>query len=89
MTADEFLFIDSTRIDVRGNRLAVSLPIENWTSIADGTITPGLTATWGPKSQGTKSITASYQGLNDTISIFVLRGIIDDLHIIINNDLIL
>ena len=86
MTADEFLFIDSTRIDVRGNRLAVSLPIENWTSIADGTITPGLTATWGPNSQGTKSITASYQGLNDTISVFVLRGIIDDLHIIINDD---
>ena len=86
ITADDFLFIDSTRVDVRGNRLAVSLPIENWTSIADGTITPGLSATWGPNSQGTKSITATYQGLSDTISVFVLRGIIDDLQIIINDD---
>ena len=36
ITADEVVYLNTTRIDVRGNRLPVSLPAENWTSIADG-----------------------------------------------------
>jgi len=86
ITADEFLFIDSTRIDVRGNRLAVSLAIENWTSVADGTITSGLTSTWEPTLQGSKSLTASYEGFTDTVDIFVLRGALHDFQIIINDE---
>jgi hypothetical protein len=86
ITADEFLFIDSTRIDVRGNRLAVSLAIENWTSVADGTITSGLTSTWEPTLQGSKSLTASYQGFTDTVDVFVLRGALYEFQIIINDE---
>ena len=86
ITADEFLFIDSTRIDVRGNRLAVSLAIENWTSVADGTITSGLTSTWEPTLQGSKSLTASYQGFTDTVDVFVLRGALYEFQIMINDE---
>ncbi|DAC53108.1 MAG TPA: DNRLRE domain-containing protein, partial [Candidatus Poseidoniaceae archaeon] len=38
ISADEILYLNTTRIDVRGNRLAVILPIENWTSVADGQV---------------------------------------------------
>ncbi|MFL2882145.1 MAG: DNRLRE domain-containing protein, partial [Candidatus Poseidoniaceae archaeon] len=86
ITADEFLFIDSTRIDVRGNTLAVVIPVENWTSLADGTITPGLTSTWEPSLQGSKSITASYEGFSDTIEVFVLRGVLYDLQVLVNEE---
>ena len=86
ITADEFLFINSTRIDVRGNRLAVNLATENWTSIADGSITSGLTSTWEPTLQGSKSLSASYQGFSDTLNVFVLRGALYDLQIIINDE---
>ena len=36
ITADEMLYLNTTRIDVRGNRLSVTLPIDNWTSVSDG-----------------------------------------------------
>ena len=48
ITADELLYINATRIDVRGNELPVTLPVENWTDVADGAITPGQTAVWTP-----------------------------------------
>ena len=86
ITADELLFINATRIDVRGNQLPVTLPIENWTNVADGSITPGSTATWTPNSQGTKTITASYQGLSTSVEVFVVRGVIYDLQLIIEDD---
>ena len=38
-------------------------------------------------SEGTKTITASYEGYSDTISIFVLRGTIQELNIIIDDDI--
>ena len=67
---------NTTRIDVRGNRLPVTLPIDNWTSVADGQLVPGLTASWYPLYQGTKSISATYQGYTDTVQVFVTRGLI-------------
>ena len=86
ITADDLLFINATRIDVRGNQLQVNLPIENWTNVADGVITPGLPAAWSPNSQGTKSISATYQGLTDTVEVFVVRGVIYDLQLIIDDE---
>ena len=87
ITADDLLYLNTTRIDVRGNRLEVSLPEENWTSYADGDITLGSPAIWSPKLQGTKTITATYEGYSDTISIFVLRGTIQELNIVIDDDI--
>ncbi len=87
MTADELLYINATRIDVRGNELPVTLPIENWTNVADGSITPGQIAVWNPNSQGTKTITATYQGLSASVEVFVLRGVIFDLQLIIDDEL--
>ena len=86
ITADDLLFINATRIDVRGNELPLLLSNENWTDVADGEITPGSIATWSPTKQGTKVITASYQGLTDTVQVFVLRGIIAELELIIGDE---
>ena len=86
ITADDLLFINATRIDVRGNQLQVNLPIENWTNVADGVMTSGLPAAWSPSSQGTKSISATYQGLTDTVEVFVVRGVIYDLQLIIDDE---
>jgi hypothetical protein len=86
VTADDVLYLNTTRIDVRGNRLDVLLPAENWTSYADGDITLGNPAIWSPKLQGTKTITATYEGYTDTITVFVLRGIIHELEIIIDDE---
>lgn len=87
VTADDVLYLNTTRIDVRGNRLDVLLPAENWTSYADGDITLGNPAIWSPKLQGTKTITATYEGYTDTITVFVLRGIIHELEIIIDDEI--
>ena len=35
ITADDKLYLNTTRIDVRGNRLSVTLPIDNWTCSTD------------------------------------------------------
>lgn len=86
ITADDLLYIDTTRIDVKGNRLAVNLPLENWTSIADGSITPGITATWEPNLQGTKSLTATYQGVSATVDVFVLRGKLSEINVYIDDE---
>ena len=86
ISADEILYLNTTRIDVRGNRLAVILPIENWTSVADGQVIPGLPASWVPTLQGTKSISASYQGSTETIQVFVTRGKINQMDIMIYDE---
>jgi len=49
ITADERVYVNTTRVDVRGNRIAVVLPAENWTKIADGQLTPGAPAIWDPQ----------------------------------------
>ena len=64
----------------------LSLPTENWTNVADGIVSPGMIATWSPNSQGTKTISASYQGLTDSVEVFVVRGVIADLQLLINDE---
>ena len=47
---------------------------------------PGLPALWYPSFQGTKSITATYQGYSGTITSICSRGKISELNIIINEE---
>ena len=42
ITADDRAYINTTRVDVRGNRLTVVLPADNWTKTSDGQLTPGV-----------------------------------------------
>ncbi|RPG73730.1 MAG: hypothetical protein CBE08_005480 [Euryarchaeota archaeon TMED248] len=84
ITADEMLEINATRIDINGNRLPVIIPLENWTSVADGTLTPSMTHLWEPTFQGTKTLIATYEGFSENVSVFVSRGIIEELQILVN-----
>ena len=82
MTADDILYLNTTRIDVRGNELPVEIEFENWTNIADGQIIAGSPAQWIPLLQGTKQIEVSYEGFTDSVSVFVSRGSVNELKII-------
>ena len=82
ITADDILYLNTTRIDIRGNELPVVVESANWTNIADGQIIVGSPAQWLPQLQGTKQIQVSYEGFTDSISVFVSRGSIDVLKII-------
>ncbi|MEC7180378.1 MAG: DNRLRE domain-containing protein, partial [Candidatus Thermoplasmatota archaeon] len=63
ITADDVVFLNTTRIDVQGNRLPVVLPTENWTSIDDGelNITLNHPVQWIPNSRGPRVISAQYE----------------------------
>ena len=76
ITADERVYINTTRIDLRGNRLAVLLPSDNWTMIADGQITAGAPAIWDPVSRGSKTIEARYETLTASVTVNVVEGTI-------------
>ena len=39
ITADDLIWLNTTRVDVRGNRMVVDLPAENWT-VSNGLLTP-------------------------------------------------
>ena len=76
ITADERVYVNTTRVDVRGNRLAVLLPSDNWTMIADGQITPGAPAVWDPVSRGSKTLEARYETITATVTVNVVEGTI-------------
>ena len=76
ITADDRVYLNTTRVDVRGNRLAVVLPSDNWTMIADGQLTPGAPATWDPVSRGSKTLEARYETTTATVTVNVVEGII-------------
>ena len=83
ITADEVIYLNTTRIDIKGNRLQIDLPAENWT-IASGWITPGTggaPAVWEPEDVGNKVISASYDGLQSSVYIGVSHGILIDLEV--------
>ena len=82
ITADDILYLNTTRIDVRGNELPVEIESENWTNIADGQIIVGSPTQWLPLLQGTKQIEVSYEGFTDSVSVFVSRGSVNELKII-------
>ncbi|MBT5736311.1 MAG: hypothetical protein HOI28_05680, partial [Euryarchaeota archaeon] len=85
ITADDSLDITATRIDVNGNRLPISIPLENWTQLADGTLTVGIPHVWVPTFQGTKTLTVTYESFTEDISVFVSRGLLDNLELIVSD----
>jgi len=81
ITADDRIYINTTRVDVRGNRLPVVLPSDNWTKIAGGQLTAGAPAIWDPVGQGAKIIEARYETTLASVTITVDRGAIQTLRI--------
>ena len=74
ITADDVVYLNTTRIDVRGNRLPVVLPQSNWTRIADGSVLIGQPAEWSPTSRGSKIIEARYEAFTTSVTISVSEG---------------
>ena len=86
ITADDRVYINTTRVDVRGNRLPVVLPGDNWTRIADGQLTPGAPAIWDPVGQGAKTLEARYETTLASVTITVDRGAIQTLRIEVDDE---
>ena len=84
VTADDSVWLNTTRIDIMGNRLSVVIPQENWT-ISDGQITAGQPAVWEAQRRGSKSITASYAGMQNTVLVQVTEGAITGLILVIDS----
>ncbi len=87
ITADERVYINTTRVDVRGNRLAVVLPASNWTKTSDGQLTPGAPAIWDPIKTGSKLLEARYENELTQIIIDVERGQTQTLRITVDNEI--
>jgi hypothetical protein len=83
VTADDIVFLNTTRIDVMGNRLSVELPLANWT-VSDGMMVEGLPAEWHAQSRGAKTLTASYAEMENSVVIQVSEGAITGLVLLID-----
>tara|TARA_B100000161_G_scaffold239590_1_gene191146 strand:+ start:45 stop:4559 length:4515 start_codon:yes stop_codon:yes gene_type:complete len=88
ITADEVVFLNTTRIDVQGNRLPVSLPLANWTSIDDGAlnITLDHPVQWIPNGLGARVISAQYETTFASVTINVSKGVMVDMVLIIDSN---
>ena len=86
ITADEHVWINTTRIDIRGNRLPVLLQNENWLQTQDGQLLIGAPAIWTPTSRGAKVIEAYYETISSQITITVQEGVIVSLILIVDNN---
>ena len=84
VTADDVVFLNTTRIDVMGNRLSVEIPLANWT-ISDGMMVEGLPAEWHAQSRGSKTLTASYAEMENSVVIQVSEGAITGLILLIDS----
>ena len=87
ITADDRVYINTTRVDVRGNRLAVVLPADNWTKTSDGQLTPGAPAVWDPVKTGSKILEARYETELTQIVIDVSRGQTQTLRITVEGEI--
>jgi len=86
ITADERVWINTTLIDVRGNRLPVLLLNENWNlTQQDGELVIGAPAIWTPISRGAKTLQAHYENISSQITILVQEGAIVSLVLIVDN----
>ena len=87
ITADDVIFLNTTRIDVQGNRLPVVLPLENWTSISDGAlnITLDHPVQWIPNGLGGRVISAQYETIFESITINVTKGVMVDMVLIVDS----
>ena len=86
ITADDRIYINTTRVDVRGNRLPVVLPADNWTKTSDGQLTPGAPAVWDPVKTGSKILEARYETELTQVVIDVARGLTQALRITVNDE---
>ena len=84
VTADDIVWLNTTRVDIMGNRLPVLIPKANWT-ISDGMITEGQPAEWHAQKRGTKTLTASYAGTENSVTIQVTEGAITGLVLVIDS----
>ena len=76
ITADDLIWLNTTRVDVRGNRMVVDLPADNWT-VSNGWLTPGAggsPAIWEPETVGSKIIRGSYNDSQTEVIIAVSHG---------------
>ena len=83
ITADDIVYLNTTRIDVMGNRLPVEIPLANWT-ISDGLLEEGVPAEWHAKSRGSKTLTAIYAGIENSVVIQVSEGQITGLVLLVD-----
>ena len=86
VTADDRVYINTTRVDVRGNRLSVILPADNWTKTSDGQLTPGAPAIWDPVKTGSKILEARYETELTQVVIAVERGITQSLRLMVDDE---
>ena len=86
ITADDRVYINTTRVDVRGNRLSVVLPADNWTKTSDGQLTPGAPAIWDPVKTGSKLLEARYETELTQVVIAVDRGITQSLRLTVDDE---
>jgi hypothetical protein len=84
VTADDIVYLNTTRIDVMGNRLSVEIPLANWT-ISDGMMVEGLPAEWHAQSRGSKTLTANYAEMENSVVIQVTQGEITGLILLIDS----
>mgnify|MGYP001177181361 FL=1 len=85
VTADDTVWLNTTRIDILGNRLSVELPLANWT-VSDGLMVEGLPAEWHAQRRGSKTIIGSYAGMESSVVIQVVEGAITGLVLVIDSD---
>ena len=85
ITADDVVYLNTTRIDVRGNRLAVVLPQSNWTRVADGSMVIGQPAEWSPNSRGAKVLEARYEAFTTSVTVSVSDGAMVHLTMVVNS----
>ena len=84
VTADEFVLLNTTRIDIMGNRLPVVLDQGNW-SFIDGELEPGLPAKWEAQYRGTRTISGTYESITSSIVIQVSQGNISGLILVVDS----
>ena len=87
LTADEIIFMNTTRIDIQGNRLPVSLPLANWTFVSDGAVnvTFNHPVQWIPTGLGGRVITAQYESISASITVNVTKGAMTGMALIVES----
>jgi len=73
LTADDSVTFTVTRIDVRGNRLAVDLPLAGWTW-SNGTFDAGPPAVWQPWRAAPQYVEATLESVSTNVPMTVTNG---------------
>ncbi len=73
ITADDSVTFNTTRIDIRGNSLEVTLPANAWV-VSNGTIVEGDPVQWLPNVAATQTIDVTMEGVTTRVFISVNHG---------------